>query len=73
METVYISAQEAADILGKTRRRINQLVDAGKLTGKLIGNSNVIELESVLALKKPKKGKANGSHRAVSDSDGTQG
>ena len=43
----HISAQEAADLLGKTKRRINQLVADGELVAQRIGNANVIERASV--------------------------
>jgi excisionase family DNA binding protein len=42
-----ISATEAARILGKSKRRVNQLVADGELVAQRIGNANVIERESV--------------------------
>jgi excisionase family DNA binding protein len=43
----HISATEAARILGKSKRRVNQLVADGELAAQRIGNANVIERESV--------------------------
>ena len=43
METIYISAKEASDYTGLSQRRINQLVAAGTLPSRRIGNSNAIE------------------------------
>lgn len=46
-ETPYISAKEAAHILGRSQRRINQLVVDGELRAILIGNANAILRESL--------------------------
>jgi excisionase family DNA binding protein len=43
----HISATEAAQILGKSKRRVNQLVADGELAAQRIGNANVIERASV--------------------------
>lgn len=51
-ELPYVSSQEAAVMLGKTARRINQLVKEGLLAGKVVGNSNVIERASVIRFRK---------------------
>jgi excisionase family DNA binding protein len=47
MATVYISAAEAAVRLGRTKRRVNQLLADGYLNGHKIGNINVIERSSL--------------------------
>lgn len=47
METPYISAKEAAEVLGRSQRRINQLVVDGDLRAVLIGNANAIERASL--------------------------
>lgn len=57
LELAYISSDEAARLLGKTQRRVNQLVRDGTLAGKVIGNSNVIEKASVLQLRKSQRAK----------------
>jgi hypothetical protein len=62
METTYISAQQAATILRKTQRRVNQLVAVGILSGQVIGNSNVISKASVLKLK-AKQDSKNGNNK----------
>lgn len=65
MET-SISASEAGRIIGKSRRRVNQLVEAGVLRGRLVGNSNVISRASVLRLKAKQDTKnGNGPKRAA--------
>lgn len=46
-ESIYISAQVAADRIGRSKRRVNQLVVDGELEAMRIGNSNAIQLNSV--------------------------
>lgn len=55
LELAYISSKEAAHLLGKTPRRINQLVKEGALEAKVIGNSNVIAKASVLQLRRSQR------------------
>ncbi len=60
---LIISAQEAADVAGMSRRRINQLVLSGKIEGQQIGKSNVIKYASLLRWleNRPKRGPKLGS------------
>lgn len=46
----YISTNEAAAILGRTPRRVRQMVDEGKLDGQLKGRDLWISRASVEAL-----------------------
>lgn len=59
LELAYISSREAAHLLGKTPRRVNQLVSEGILAGRVVGNSNVIEKASVLRLRKFQQSQRN--------------
>lgn len=63
LELAYISSKEAAQLLGQTPRRVNQLVKEGALEAKVIGNSNVIEKASVLRLKKARRAKKSNGHK----------
>lgn len=63
LELAYISSKEAGRLLGKTPRRVNQLVKEGALEAKVIGNSNVIEKASVLRLKKARRAKKSNGHK----------
>lgn len=55
MRLEYISAKEAAAFTGLTQRRINQLVNDGKLPGIRIGNSNAVEKGAELKRLRAKK------------------
>lgn len=46
-ESIYISAEVAADRIGRSKRRVNQLVVDGELEAVRIGNTNAIQLNSV--------------------------
>lgn len=60
MRLEYISAKEAAVFTGLTQRRINQLVNEGKLPGIRIGNSNAVEKGQEL---KKLRAKKNGNRK----------
>ena len=53
-----ISAKQAAEMLGLTQRRINQLIKAREIKARIVGNSNVVDRASVLAYKKRLNGKS---------------
>lgn len=46
-DSIYISAQVAADRIGRSKRRVNQLVADGELLAIQIGNMNAIQANSV--------------------------
>jgi excisionase family DNA binding protein len=45
----YMSVKEAADALGVTRGRVNQLIDAGLLRAEKVGRAWIVDAESVRA------------------------
>lgn len=46
-ETPYISASDAAQILGLSKRRVNQLIVDGDLSAVVIGNANAVDRASL--------------------------
>lgn len=47
MSATYLSAQAAAELIGMTKRRVNQLIADGELIALRIGNANAVEAESI--------------------------
>jgi hypothetical protein len=68
-ESIYISAQVAADRIGRSKRRVNQLVADGELESVRIGNMNVIQANSVTRYLNKRNGKAE-PRRYCSGPDG---
>lgn len=66
MATEYVSAKIAAAMIGKTPRRVNQLLVDGDLTGTRIGNSNAVEVRSL----KKYLAKRNGSRTSNRSGEG---
>ena len=56
-ESIYISAQETADRIGLSKRRVNQLVADGELVAVVIGNANAIQLNSVKRYEEKRAGR----------------
>lgn len=64
-ESIYISAQSAADRIGRSKRRVNQLVADGELVAIQIGNTNAIQVNSIKRYL-AKRDKANGNNQRKS-------
>ena len=64
-ESIYISAQVAADRIGRSKRRVNQLVADGELVAIQIGNTNAIQVNSIKRyLAKRDKSNGNGTRKS---------
>lgn len=66
MATEYVSARIAAAMIGKTPRRVNQLLVDGDLTGIRIGNSNAVEVKSLDRYLRKRNGHKGGRSRKES-------
>ena len=62
-----ITTQEAANILGLSRSRVNQIVKAGQLKAVLVGGTRYLELSAVQKLKRNSVGRPRANHRTAAE------
>lgn len=62
-----ITTQEAANILGVSRSRVNQLIKAGLLTASMVGAARYLELHHVQSFKRRPAGRPKVKHRSAAE------
>jgi excisionase family DNA binding protein len=62
-----ITTQEAANILGVSRSRVNQIVKSGQLKAVVVGGCRYLELSAVQKLKRNPVGRPKTTHRTAAE------